>query len=244
MSKDRSYRIAIIGTAAVIICGGLAYFLAPRFGLPGLEKHHEGEQEPAPVTTEAVKTGVTNPSPLPSASPQPVASPTAEDRRKVQVLDEILKSKNDNDPRLDTELKDLSPAAKRLMREKYAEIAPEKRNERGTIVFLLGRNPTAEDFAFLKQVLSEQPCLGLEDCNKEMPAGSDTHSEMGLGVTLNYPQMMALYSAEQQIERAERGEQVSLDEVRATVDVGVNSQVREVASKATELRERLKNLKS
>ena len=35
------------------------------------------------------------------------------------------------------------PGAKALIRERYAKYSPESRNERGTIVFLLGRNLTS-----------------------------------------------------------------------------------------------------
>ena len=124
-----------------------------------------------------------------------VIATSPEAGKAVQTLQEILKSRNDNDQRLDTELKHLIPSTREAFREKYRTLRLEDRNGRGTIVFLLGRNlETPEDMAFMGEVLSEKPCLSLEDCSKAIPsgAGADLHLEAGANVTMSYPQLVGL----------------------------------------------------
>ncbi|MEO5970322.1 MAG: hypothetical protein ABIQ95_10385 [Bdellovibrionia bacterium] len=122
----------------------------------------------------------------------------AEITRKLSILNEILTSKNDNDPRLDTEFKELSAFEKQALQDKYKTIKPENRNERGTLVFLLGRQlDSVEDFDFLKKVVAEAPCTNLLNCNSR-PSHPSSHEE-GAGeieVTLEYPQIVALKSLE------------------------------------------------
>ena len=117
------------------------------------------------------------------------------DQRKIALVTEILKSKNDNDPRMDTELRDLSPAAKAVLQKKYSEIEPEKRNARGTMVFLLGREiKDASELGFFKSVLQEKPCLSLENCEKAPGghSGEEEHLEAINETTANYPQLLAV----------------------------------------------------
>ncbi|HXT01894.1 MAG TPA: hypothetical protein VN915_14560 [Elusimicrobiota bacterium] len=124
----------------------------------------------------------------PSAPPAAVSG-------KVEELKTILLSRNDNDPRLDFDFNGLTPADKRAFRELYRETRREKRNERGTIVYLLGRNLTApEDWAFLREVALEPPCLSLSDCSKKPAPGSDEEAT-GDEVTLAYPSLVALRQA-------------------------------------------------
>ncbi|MFA6316262.1 MAG: hypothetical protein WC943_02500 [Elusimicrobiota bacterium] len=126
------------------------------------------------------------------APPVPDA-PSKKDLAKLRTLSEILLSRNDNDPRLDRDFNDLSPAAKELFRRMYRELPEERRNERGTIVFLLGRNLSSpEDWAFLRSVATEPPCLSMADCSK--PGRAAGHG--GDEVTLAYPSLVALKSAE------------------------------------------------
>jgi hypothetical protein len=117
------------------------------------------------------------------------------DQRKVAVLTEILTSKNDNDPRMDTELRDFSPAVKAAIQKKYAELEPEKRNARGTMVFLLGREiKDPSELPFFKSVLQEKPCLSLENCDKTPGghSGEEEHLEAINETTANYPQLLAV----------------------------------------------------
>lgn len=145
----------------------------------------------------------------PAASPASAAAAAGEldkilatlkgpDQRKLLILDEILKSRNDNDPRLDTELKVLSPELKRAMTRYYQTIPDERRNERGTIAFLYARGMTRpEEMEFITSILMEKPCLSLSDCSK--PDGAhDPEAEHLQGIsetTANYPQLTALRQA-------------------------------------------------
>ncbi|MBS1958754.1 MAG: hypothetical protein JST80_04705 [Bdellovibrionales bacterium] len=119
----------------------------------------------------------------------------AVDKRKLLILDEILQSHNDNDPRLDSEFRDMTPELKRGMREYYRSIAAEKRNDLGTIVFLTARSMNSpEDVVFMKSVLMEKPCRSFSDCSKDAPAptGEEVHLAGVSETTANYPQLTAI----------------------------------------------------
>jgi hypothetical protein len=108
---------------------------------------------------------------------------------RLRELDEILASKNDNDPRLDRDFSGLSAEEKGAFRRRYDSLPLESRNERGTIVFLLGRSlATDEDWAFLRRVVDEPPCLSLADCARPSLGASGP----GDDVTLAYPALVAL----------------------------------------------------
>lgn len=135
--------------------------------------------------------------------------------RQVQVLGEILASHNDNDPRMDSELKDLNSETKTVLQEKYSSLPETDRNGRGTIVFLIGRNlTTPADYQFLRQVLTEAPCLGLVDCAKPMQASAG-EEEAGIGAVLDYPQLTALKAIEKHPAQSEslKGLQVEVLQV-------------------------------
>ena len=127
--------------------------------------------------------------------PAPGLEPTPTDLKQLDILKQIFAKKNDNDPRLDRDLRHLSPAAKALLRAEYASLTPESRNERGTIVFLLGRDlNSSSDAEFISKVLSEPECLSLARCSESPPPAKrdDEHIETANEVTLVYPQLMAL----------------------------------------------------
>lgn len=116
---------------------------------------------------------------------------------KLKTLEEIFLSKNDNDPRLDRDFNDLTSETKSLLRQKYRELPPERRNERGTIVYLLGKNlSSARDWAFMRGVVAEPPCLSLADCSKTGAAGA-----VGDEVTLAYPALVALKQAQRALAK-------------------------------------------
>jgi len=125
------------------------------------------------------------------------------DRRtdaQLRILEEILESRDDNDPRLDSEFARLSTRARERMRARYLSLPREARNERGTVVYLLGRDPSLEDWDFLTRVVSEPPCLSLADCAKA-PERDEPHPAMGDEVTLAYPALVALRQAGRALER-------------------------------------------
>ena len=65
------------------------------------------------------------PTPTPGL-PKSAMKLSPKDQRKLVVLQDILRSKNDNDPRMDKDLSNLSPEAKRAMEGYYKEIDSEK----------------------------------------------------------------------------------------------------------------------
>ncbi len=121
--------------------------------------------------------------------------------KKMDVLNEILKSKNDNDPRLDQDFNNLSTQTKEAMEREYTQLHLESRNERGTIVFIVGKNlQTNQDFDFLAQVVTEEPCLSLSNCNNSTQDSPHIDGASGIQVTLEYPQIVALKSIENYLD--------------------------------------------
>jgi hypothetical protein len=148
-------------------------------------------------------------------APKPVPAPA------TALLDEILASHDDNDPRLDSAFNALSAADKAAFREKYRALPREQRNQRGTVVYLLGKNlSTPEDWAFMAAVAGEPPCLSLADCAKP----SATAPELGDAVTLAYPSLVALKQAERALKEG-RDEK----DARAVVAAGRASGMRAVS---------------
>lgn len=172
---------------------------------------------------------------LPKVSPVSSVPPTSEDSAKLQLLEDVLKKKNDNDPRLDKDFYNLTPKMKELFREKYAALPAEQRNEKGTIIFLLGRNlQDPEDFRFLESVLTEAPCYNLGDCKAAAGSVGDemAHGEMGSEVTLAYPQLVSLKAAEKYLadKNAKRP-----DLALRIVETGKTSDVRIVSTTADKI---------
>lgn len=155
---------------------------------------------------------------------------------QVRVLDEILRARNDNDPRLESAFNGLPPATRRVFREKYRRLPPEKRNQRGTIVYLLGKNLAApEDWAFLREVAGEPPCLSMADCGKAVP-GEAGRDDSGDEVTLAYPALVALVQAERVLSGG--GSAASRSEALAVVRAGKASGAPAVAEMASRLEKR------
>ncbi|MBI4425406.1 MAG: hypothetical protein HY554_16875 [Elusimicrobia bacterium] len=128
-------------------------------------------------------------------------SPAAGTPPRLAALEEVLRAKDDNNPRLDRDFDGLTAEEKRLFRERYRALSPESRNERGTVVYLLGRNLSVpEDLDFLREVASEAPCLSLADCSRAS-SGSESSDE----VTLAYPSLVALRQARLVLEAPPSG---------------------------------------
>lgn len=110
------------------------------------------------------------------------------DAEKFKIFLEILKSGNDQDPRLDRELKGLSEPLKRELTKKYQEMDQEKFSARGLVAFLIGRElSSSADFQFAQSVLNE-PVL-VQDAH-EVPA--QNHHAAVDQITRVYPQMVTL----------------------------------------------------
>lgn len=124
---------------------------------------------------------------------------SVEDSVKWKTFEEIVKTKNDNDPRMDSQLKKLSPAIHEALFVKYKTVPAEARNERGLIVFLIARDfHSTADMQFLEKVYEESPCLSLSDCQKLSP--EDPHHSTMNETTLTYPQQSGLYLIDQQLK--------------------------------------------
>ncbi len=123
----------------------------------------------------------------------------AEDKAKLAVIDQQLKLKNDNDLRMDRDLKYLSPTLHGIIFEKYETIPAEDRNGKGLLTYLIARDlKSNEDVQFLKKVYQETPCLSLSDCKALNPVENSHHAGVDQ-TTLVYPQLAGLYRLEQSL---------------------------------------------
>ncbi len=183
-----------------------------------------------------------------STFPSRPASWSAETERTLAIFDEIVRSRNDNDPRLDQELRNLSPEVQAALREKYQALPPESRNSRGLVVFLLGRGvrtPSVVNLAFFKTVLAEPECLSLADCLRPSERGagdaaSESQAEMGLAVTLTYPQRMALRMIERSLRDRKSWTPEELEAAEQALLVGRGSSNAWVAKRSSDLLGRVK----
>lgn len=165
---------------------------------------------PASVGDKDVRLGDEPASPPERASRRsPSVAAKAARADPLSALEEILASGNDGDPRLDSEFSALTGPQKRSMERRYGRARREEFQARGTIAFLLGRAAeTREDWAFLRGVAAEPPCLSLDDCAKagEAPPLDE--------VTLAYPQMLALAMAERALASRRPGSDGAWDVLR------------------------------
>lgn len=200
-----------------------------------------------PILRERNSQPMSAPSLAPSLAPGgPVAlsSLSEETKAALHTLDEILASRNDNDPRLDTQFRNLSAETKAALKQKYSQLPMEDRNGRGTIVFLLGREiKSASDLEFFQEVMNEPPCLSLADCTKDTPAhrGSDGHSELGVETTLAYPQLVDLVSLDNRLSNSDPMDSAMRERAWKIIQAGKASPVPPVARKAAELEQRFRH---
>lgn len=215
------------------------------------------------LTTAQSKSIYVDPSPKPpktALTVQPVKMTSSTDDSLIstysintqgllRILDQILTSKNDNDPRLDQKFRHLTQEMKSALRDKYTNLPKEDLNARGTIALLIGREITdSADIIFLKEILNEPPCLSLTQCSKEAapPSGPEAHLEATTEVTLAYPQLSALYwleklLAEQDSPNSLEGQSSHLkEEAYRAIQAAKASQTPIVRRKAAELENKLK----
>lgn len=175
------------------------------------------KQSPSPKVATALKPGQLNFSqsnklPEPAVPEKPVQTLAStqqisfkienlntEDKIKWFIFEDVLKSKNDNDLRLDQDLKKLSLPLHEVLYKKYEALPAEDHNGRGLIVYLIARDlKSNEDADFLKTIYQEAPCLSLADC-KGIGLDDPHHSSVNQ-TTLVYAQMAGLYEIEKQIK--------------------------------------------
>jgi hypothetical protein len=191
-----------------------------------------------PSETRRTGTEATVEAQIPVESPRSAPALSPSDQKKFLVLREILDSKNDNDPRIDTELKGLSSGLKRALVASYLDQPKEKLNERGTIVFLIGREiASPPDVDFLKGVLLEKPCMSISDCSRAPAphAGEDDHREMVNDTTIRYPQLMAIQALKdrfQALKEAPKGQEELLRQIRSALEEATRSPDPRIAEEA------------
>jgi hypothetical protein len=200
---------------AALLVGALFIFVGDKFGSQRASLKNLSESE-IPVSVSDERSESTDLTPPPSAEGATSVSaafkneggggskdlpPLSEpELKKWLVFQEIMKSKNDNDPRLDRDLNELTPGLRQALRQKYSQLPPESRNERGLIAYLVARDlRTVEDLDFLKSVFEEAPCLSLENCT--VRSNSEAHLSGIDQTSMNYPQLAPLYQLEKQIEK-------------------------------------------
>ncbi|OFZ12037.1 MAG: hypothetical protein A2Z20_07325 [Bdellovibrionales bacterium RBG_16_40_8] len=166
-------------------------------------------------------------------------------KQKLQLLEEIINSKNDNDPRLDTEFNNLSAEMKLALTSQYKKISEEDRNGRGTIVFLVARDITSlSDLEFLQSVLKESPCLSLADCKQTSPNKEDSHLGSVDDLTMNYPQIVVLNRIETWLNGPNFSKINSqmLQKVDEVLNAGLASDVPMIADKAASILQQRRRL--
>jgi hypothetical protein len=228
---NASRLIAILFAAALLI-------FCIKFFPSHLNSTVSAEGKNATSSESTTTSDITVPAAAPSA-PSATATVTSDDpqvQAQLQILSEILKSKNDNDPRMDRDLKVLSEASKAKFREAYKALPMESRNDRGTIVFLLGRNIANEnDLKFFDEVLSEPACKSIQDCSKDEPGTAHRDHEEhqgGMAVALAYPQMVTLHGLKNYLEKNPNGPVA--EKIQDLIAQAKHSAIPEVSKMATE----------
>lgn len=161
------------------------------------------------------------------------------DRVRFQIFLDISQSGRDNDPRIDSQLKNLSPEFKNQLKKYYDSLAPEKRNERGFMAFLIAREIKAvDDLRFLQDVLSEEPCLSMQDCKSV--SDRDAHTAAVDETSLIYPQLASLYYIEKGLSAGsiDLSQAAIKNEMRSTLDRAAQHPSAQIRQKAEELQKK------
>lgn len=157
------------------------------------------------------------------------------EKKQLNTIEEIMSAKNDNDSRIDSELKNLSFRLKTFLIQKYKKLKPEMLNEKGFIAFLISREAhTPEDLDLLMTVIEEPPCLSLSDCavaEKQV----DPHHSGSDNITLQYPQMSTLYQIEQTLKKTNFLTPQMKNEYKNFLIKASNHPVETVSNKAKEI---------
>ena len=153
------------------------------------------------LSTQFLKSHGTNVTPLSSNFDRTSRMQKSETQEKLEILDDVFQSRNDNDPRLDQDFNQLSLETKEALKQKYDSLVPEARNQKGTIIFLLGRNlSSSHDLEFLRHVLRESPCLSLDHCSTP-DVDQTAETSDSLKMTLEYPQIVAIKALQSYLDQ-------------------------------------------
>ncbi|GIL21275.1 MAG: hypothetical protein BroJett041_23890 [Candidatus Jettenia caeni] len=239
VEKTFNRKLLVLGTGALII-GALFLYNRPQ-PLSNLKEIGESQQQTQIQEMKQDQSAQPKPEITPESHPIDLSAASERDQKLIQELDQIILSKNDNDPRIDKDFKGMSQALHRLLEEKYNSYPLEKRAERGMIAFLLARDmSTVQDVDFINQVFSESPCLSLEDCSAP-PTSSDPHHTATDQMSLNYPQMAALYQFEKKIQDQDFLSKSGMkDHVNQALDQAMKSSVPLIVKKAEQARKKIR----
>lgn len=197
-----SRRILFFAVASIFVLAVVGRYAGEDEAVPAEatgDLNHLSEQSPAaqPPTISAVQQA--DPVQATAATPAPALTP--QETQKLELLREVIKTGKDNDPRVDTELKELSPALKAAIKKEYQQLPKEHRNGRGFIAFLIGRSMSEPgDIEFLEQVVAEPPCQSFQDCDAKGPVYEEAE-EHSTNVSLNYPQIVATRMLKQNLTK-------------------------------------------
>lgn len=203
MTSQQTKKLFLGLSIGALLIAGLYFFLArevsksPSIIKPSqldFTQSNQIQEAQIPASADSTNTAV-------SETTTATAVPTAlseQEQKLFASFEEILKSKNDNDPRVN-QLKGLSADFRKAVIDKYIKLKSEDRNGRGFIVFLIAKEiKSASDLDFLQTVYQEPPCLSLENCS-EVSREHNPHNSGVDQTTMNYPQFVALYQIEKQL---------------------------------------------
>jgi hypothetical protein len=203
-TKNKFSALVVLGA---LLIAGLFFFFQSE---PNQEKNNlkpsqldfsKSNQLPTTPTVSKVEASAA-PSSVPGSTSAPKITLQAEDLKAWQVFENVLQTKNDNDPRIDQYFKTLNENLRTALIQKYQTFAAEDRNARGLVAFLIARdtnfsNSNGQSAEFLKKVFDEPPCLSLSDCKTIGP--DDPHHSGTNQTTLTYPQLATLFQLEARI---------------------------------------------
>lgn len=246
LSSNQSRKIVFLGLLVLLIAGAAFFFLRQQTTDPGAPI--DFQQSNYPNDFNSAKEEDAGVDVLDTARAQvqqeiinnSMAELSEADQVKFQSFIDVATSGRDNDPRIDKDLQNLSPELKNQLKSYYRNLLPEKRNERGFISFLIARDfKTSEDLDFLREIFAEEPCLSMSDCKSLTPR--DPHMSNVDDISLNYPQLAALYQIEKQLQN--KAAQILNDpalrtQLRATLAQAADSSVPKVREKAEQLQKK------
>lgn len=252
-NKNSLHQFIIVCAISGALLGGVLFFLKDK--ISRAENRNSSPQATptenlslaSPQKTPVVKsepmvaqsTESTHPSLKTIISEDPAVEKLAEgEKEKMNTFDEIIRSRNDNDPRLDHDLVNLSPVFHHVLSNFYETMDLEMRSERGLIAFVMARDLKSEtDAQFLKKIFDESPCLSLENCRER--TSSDPHLSGIDQTTLNYPQLATLYQLENKISKdpALLDNPQFMDQLRMIIAAAIKFPVPAVHQKAESLKD-------
>lgn len=182
----------------ILLSGGVLLFLAlqSKYSLLPHNVKRWVPQSSSPLSPSLQQPQEAEGKQMPQTS-NPSHKTTQAEEQKILLLKEILSNRNDNDQRLDSEFTNMSDALKEKLIQTYHSLSREKRNERGTIAFLLARDAhQLKDLDFFNEVFEEEACLSLSDCSKSessLNEKRENHNAVSESL-LFYPALISLHT--------------------------------------------------